>query len=222
MRVENSYVPPLEDVTKSFFEKVYSEPLDPPQDCTLIKNEQETTVNVALPQDTAYVVDGTAQILSGTTLCNVVIIAPKIDVGSQVTLRDVILIANDPDTPGANISVNSDYDIDHVVLAARNNIDLQSDGTMGGAYCDSGGVTVQIYAGKDVNIQSNTTVSNTQILAEGNVGNRSKKAVRLTGNGATIQAKNNIWVASIGDFGACPNDGATSGSIVEAYIRLVD
>ena len=213
--VENIYfAPPLDGIDE------LPDPPDPAETCTVDKNGSTETVDVALGQDFVYIVDGTASITSDATVCNVVIIADKIDVASGVTLRDVTLIANDTDIPNANISFGDTFDIDHVVVAAKNRVQFSSWGEMGGDACNELGTTVGIYAGEDVFIASNTTVSNAAILAERNVDMGSNNAINLTGNGATIQAKNNIWVASDGFYEACPEDDNDSGALL--YIRLVD
>ena len=216
--VENIYyAPPIDGITD-----LKAEESIPGETCTVDKNGTTETVDVALEQDFVYISDGTASITSDATVCNVVIIADKIDVASGVTLRNVTLIANDTDTANANISFGADFDIDNVVLAAKNRVQFGSLGEMGGDACNELGTTVGIYAGEDVFIASNTTISNAAILAEGNVDMGSNNAINLTGNGATIQAKNNIWVASDGYYGACPNDNSSPGSTAGLYIRLVD
>ncbi len=174
---------------------------------------------------TTYIIDGTAAITSDADLSNLVIIADKIDIGSGVTLTDMVLVANDSDTPNANISVGSDYIIDNIVLAARNRISLGSWGTMGGGLCDGANQkTVQILAEENVVIASDTTISNSEVLAGNDVDMGSNNAINLTGDGATIQAINNIWLASDGDFGACAptGGGEETGPIAGLDFRLVD
>lgn len=213
--VENTYFPPLEGVTE-----LPSDPPDPPEDCTVDKNGTVETVDVALAQNIVYIVDGTASITSGATVCNVVIIADKIDIASGVTLRNVTLIANDTDIPNANISFGDSYDIDNVVVAAKNRVQFASWGEMGGDACNETGTTVEVYAGEDVYIASNTTISNAAILAEGDVDMGSNNAINLTGNGATIQARSDIYVASDGIFGACPDENAGPGTGPLAGLKL--
>ena len=206
--VENTYYPPLVGGITEL-----PDPPDPPEDCTIDKNGTIETVDVALEQNTVYIVDGTASVTSDATLCNVVIVADKIDIASGVTLRNVTLIANDSsDVFNANISFGATFDIDNVVVAARNRVQFSSGGQMGGDACIETYTTVEVYAGENVYIASNTTISNAAILAQGDVDMGSNNAINLTGNGATVQAGNDIFVASDGTFGACPNENTGPGT----------
>ena len=190
-------------------------------------NNTGTMTDTVLPDPppmmhTTYIIDGTATITSGANLSNLVIIADKIDVGSGVTLTDMVLVANDSDTANANISFGADYIIDNIVLAADNRIQLGSVGVMGGGLCDGNNEkTVQIMAKENVLIASDTTISNAEILAGNDVDMGSNNAINLTGDGATIQAINDIWLASDGNYGACAPTGGGEGPIVGLDFRLV-
>ena len=166
-------------------------------------------------QGSVYVVSEDFAITSNVMICNVAIIAPKIDVGSGVTLRDIALIAGDPGNTnnelvvGADISLGSDYNIERVLLASRNRIQLGGSGIMGDPLsCDSAysPPSVQLFALENVNVGSVTTIYNADIAANGDVNMGSNLAVNLNGTGTTIQANGNIFVASDGTFGACAQD----------------
>ena len=193
-------------------------------------NDTGTIYDTTLPESpiphTIYIIDGTATITSGATMSNLVIIADKIDVGSDVTLTNMVLVATDLTSPGSyNINLGSYYDIDNVVLASNNGITLGSWGIMGGGLCDgTNNKTVQVIARENIDIASNTTISNAEILAGNDVDLGSNNAVNLTGDGATIQAVNDIILASDGDFGACAptGGGEETGPIAGLEYRLVD
>ena len=191
-------------------------------------NDSGTITASTLPEfpipHTTYIIDGTATITSGADLSNLVIIADKIDIGSGVTLTDMVLVANDSDTANANISFGADYIIDNIVLAAYNRIQLGSVGIMGDGLCDGNNEkTVQIMAKENVLIASDTTISNAEILAGNDVDMGSNNAINLTGDGATIQAINHIWLASDGNYGACAptGGGEETGPIAGLDFRLV-
>ncbi len=226
-QIEESWPEPVETIYSPSLVDGITElppPPDPPDsygECTVDKNGTIETVDAALEQNTIFIVDGTASITSGATVCNVVIIADKIDIASGVTLRNVTLIANDSsDVFNANISLGGDFDIDNVVVAAMNRVQFASWGEMGGDACNETGTTVEVYAGENVYIASNTTISNAAILAEGDVDMGSNNAINLTGNGATIQARNDIYVASDGIFGACPDQDAGPSTGPAAGLKL--
>ncbi len=134
-----------------------------------------------------------------------------------------MLVANDSDTANANISFGADYIIDNIVLAAHNRIQLGSVGIMGSGLCDGANEkAVQVLAKETIDVASNTTISNAEILAGIDVNLQSNNAVTLTGDGATIQAINDIQLASDGDYGACAPTGGGAGPIVGLDFRLVD
>ncbi len=172
---------------------------------------------------TTYIISGTATITAD--LSNLVIIANKIDVGSGVILTDMVLVATDSSSPGSfNINLGSEFDIDRIVLASYNGIEFGSWGIMGGGLCDGANEkTVQVLAKENIEIASNTTISNAEILAGIDVNLQSNNAVNLTGNGATIQAINDIRLASDGDYGACAptGGGEETGPIAGLEFRIV-
>ena len=106
-------------------------------------------------------------------------------------------------------------------------ISIGSNGTLGAELCDANDTSIQIVALENVLVASNTTISNAEIAAGNDVDMGSNNQVNLTGKGATIQALNDVWVASTGTFGACPNagegpPGPLTGPIIGLNNRLVD
>ncbi len=82
---------------------------------------------------------------------------------------------------------------------------------------------MQISAKENILIASDTTISNAEILAGNDVDMGSNNAINLTGDGATIQAINDIWLASDGNLGACAptGGGEETGPIAGLDVRLV-
>ncbi len=159
-------------------------------------------------QGDVYVVDGDVQISSQKKICNVVIIADKISAGADVTFENVALIAKDSAVGGANIDLSgARYKLNHVLLAAKDGINLGTDGTIGDPEsCGGTAPTVQMFAGQNLELQSGSKIFNGDLVAAGNVTLGSEAQVNLTGNGTTIQALGDITVQSNSTFGGCPED----------------
>ena len=173
-------------------------------------------------QSGVYVVDEVVNIDSGMKICNVVIIANKITAGADVTLENVALIAKDPAVTGANIDFAARYKFNHVLLAARNGINLQTDGTIGDPEsCGGTAPTVQMFAGENLELQSGTNIFNGDLTAAGSVTLGSEALVNLTGNGTTIQALGDITVQSNSTFGGCPEDIIADANEEEPEIAVI-
>ena len=159
-------------------------------------------------QGGVYVVDIDVQISAGMKICNVVIIANKISAGADVTLENVALIAKNPDPSGANIDLSgANFKINHVLLAAKGDINLGTDGIIGDPESCGGTVsTVQMFAGQNLHVQTGSTIYNGDLTTAGNLTLGSESQVNLTGNGTTIQALNDVTVQSNSTFGGCPED----------------
>ncbi len=156
------------------------------------------------PITTYYIVDGDADIKSHSRLCNIAIIADKITTGGEVTLDSVALIAKDPDQ---GIFISADFNMNNILLAARGNVELQSNGFLGDPdTCNGDAPSVQIFAAGNLSIGSTPTIYNGDLVAGVNFSMGSDPQVNMAGNGTTIQALNNIWIASYGTFGACPDE----------------
>ena len=173
---------------------------------------------------TTYIVHGEATIDSYVS--NIVVIADKISVDADID--HAVLIAKPPSPElidGANIDIGSWVDMDYIVLAAYNRINLGSSGSLGGGLCDGVGVTVQVFAKEDVVFQSDIDISNAQIAAGRDVNMESNNAINLTGDGATIQAIGDIKLQSTGTYGACSSGGGGEpppGPTVSLDLRIVD
>ncbi len=193
------------------------------------------------PIETYYVVDGNADILAFSTLCNVAIIAHKITSGNDVIFENVVLVARDPSASGDpeiqfgyTIELGTDVIMDHVFVASREKVSLQQGAVLGGAPTCGSEVSVQIIAMEDVIFQSDSIISNVQVGAGRDFNMQSNGVLNLTGVGSTIQALRDVIVATEGTFNDCPDppevggedEGEdplpTPGEIVGFDNRLVD
>ena len=127
---------------------------------------------------TAYIVDGDVDISSSTVLNDVVIVSTK------------------------KITVGSDSSLANVILAAGDNVELGSNGTIGDSnYCTgTGDGSVQILATNHVLVGSNTSFTGAQLIAglDADLGSNEISATALA-----IQAGNDIKLGSDLNLGEC-------------------
>ncbi len=177
-------------------------------------------------QGGVYEVDGTVDLGSNNKICNVVIIADKITSGSGTAFRNVALIARNSVVDGANIDLGPNFKLNRVLLAARNNISLGSDGEMGDRNsCGSIARGVQIFALNDLSVQSGNTIFDADLVSGRDVRMGANLQVNLAGNGTAIQALRNIFIAGNGTYGACPEsilaDASEEAPEIAVILRLV-
>ncbi len=170
------------------------------------------------PIETYFVVDGNADILAYSALCNVAIIAHKITSGNDVFFENVMLIARDPSGSagpaihdGYTVELGTDAILDHVFIASRHQITFQSGSTLGGMPSCETLPRIQLAAMEDITFQTNLTISNAQIGAGRDFSMQAHGVLNVTGIGSTVQALRDIMIGSNSEFNDCPEEAEVGG-----------
>ncbi len=182
----------------------------------VIGNGTQNSLPATLEPYTIYDISGTADIPEGDW-DHVAIKADIITTTGTTSMNHVILMAE------TEISIASDFTIDHAVLASRDLLKLGSNGTLGGAACDPNGISVAVYSIGKFTVQSDTTIRNTQLITGYDLEEFDLQS-NNTYEGVTIQAMGNVNLGSNNSFSGCPpgtGEGPT-GNISGLYVRLVD
>ncbi len=124
------------------------------------------------------------------------IVDQDVDIPSDITLNDVVIVSTKKITVGSNSSLAN------VILAADDNVELGSYNTIGDSdYCTgSGDGSVQVLAANHVKVGSNTSFTGVQLIAgqDADLGSNEISSTALA-----IQAGNDIKLGSDLNLGVC-------------------
>ena len=186
---------------------------------------------------------------SGNPIENVAIIAGKITVESDTVLNNVVLLAKDTFGPDPEVDVGSNVTMDNAIVVSRGDLKIGSNGLFGSGSCASTDVRLFWLAEGRITIQSNNDISNMVILGSGDMVDiqSSSSNIFLTtaapGQGGaanstdldpdsgypmltrpTIQALNELTIQSGNTITGCPlgpSDGG-GGELAGRSFRLVN
>ena len=217
-------------------------------------NDSRDSLPSSLSSNTIYRIDGDADVKKdhmggGNPIQNVAFIAEKVTVESDSVLRNVVILADD--LPGVDpvVDVGSNVTIDNVLIVSHGTINFGSNGSYGSGDCSTTKVKLLVIAKDKLSMGSDNTISNMIMLGGGDpisLDIQSNNDIFMTqpqgANGAffpsndatttpptlvrpTIQGLHEVSLQSTNKVTACePVDNDTNTPTVTAgkVIRLVD